>query len=65
MAAGGNVAPPRKSFVKLSDRLFTKNIKSYRIYDLEELFGAVNYVFQQCQFQLLELSDNKVKGKGE
>ncbi|MDY6806103.1 MAG: hypothetical protein SXA11_20190 [Cyanobacteriota bacterium] len=39
-------------FAKLSDRLFTKNIQPYTIYDLEELFGAVNYVFQQCQLQL-------------
>ncbi|NEQ70646.1 MAG: hypothetical protein F6K21_35175 [Symploca sp. SIO2D2] len=39
-------------FAKLKDNLFTKNIKSYRISDLEELFGAVHYIFQQCQLQL-------------
>ena len=39
-------------FAKLSDRLFTKNIKPYTIYDLEKLFRAVNYVFEQCQLQL-------------
>lgn len=39
-------------FAKLSDRLFTKNIKPYTIYDLEELFRAVNYIFEQCQLQL-------------
>jgi len=39
-------------FAKLKDNLFIKNIKSYRISDLEELFGAVHYIFQQCQLQL-------------
>ncbi|NER50919.1 MAG: hypothetical protein F6J86_19355 [Symploca sp. SIO1B1] len=39
-------------FAKLTDNLFIKNIKSYRISDLEELFGAVHYIFQQCQLQL-------------
>ncbi len=41
-------------FAKLKDNFFTKNLKSYRIYDLEELFGALHYVFQQCQLQLVE-----------
>ncbi len=36
----------------LRDRLFTKNIKPYIIYDLDELFGAVNYIFEQCKLQL-------------
>jgi len=39
-------------FAKLKDNLFTKSIKSYRISDLEELFGAVHYIFQQCQLQI-------------
>ncbi|NEP42687.1 MAG: hypothetical protein F6K35_27080 [Okeania sp. SIO2H7] len=39
-------------FGRLSDRFFTKNIKPYTIYDLEQLFGAVNYVFEQCQLQI-------------
>jgi hypothetical protein len=39
-------------FGKLSDRSFTKNIKIYRLSDLEELFAAINYVFEQCQLQL-------------
>jgi len=40
-------------FAKLSDGSFTKNIKPYRIADLDELFGAVNYVFEQCQLQII------------
>ncbi|NEP14369.1 MAG: hypothetical protein F6K14_30075 [Symploca sp. SIO2C1] len=40
-------------FSKLSDRLFTKNIKSYTIYDLDQLFKAVDYVFEQCQLQII------------
>ncbi len=39
-------------FAKLRDNLFTKNIKPYLIYDLDQLFGAVNYVFEQCKLQL-------------
>ncbi|MBP0031206.1 hypothetical protein [Roseofilum sp. Guam] len=39
-------------FGKLSDRAFTKNLKAYTIYDLERLFNAVNYVFEQCQLQV-------------
>jgi len=40
-------------FAKLSDRSFTKNIKPYRVADLDELIGAVNYVFEQCQLQII------------
>lgn len=40
-------------FSKLCDRSFTKNIKPYRIADLDELFGAVNYVFEQCKLQII------------
>jgi hypothetical protein len=39
-------------FGKLSDRSFTKNIKIYRLSDLDELFAAINYVFEQSQLQL-------------
>lgn len=59
----GNNNPPRTifgivsngkmwEFAKLSDRTFSKNLKPYRVYDLEELFAAVNYIFQQCQLEL-------------
>ena len=40
-------------FGKLKDSWFTKNIKHYRITDLDELFGAVNYVFEQCKLQII------------
>ncbi len=39
-------------FGKLSDRSFIKHIKTYRISDLDELFAAINYVFEQCKMQL-------------
>ncbi|MDC0835595.1 hypothetical protein POG22_21765 [Geitlerinema sp. CS-897] len=39
-------------FGKLEGDRFTKNIHPYTIYDLDRLFAAVNYSFQQCQFQL-------------
>ncbi|NER20463.1 MAG: hypothetical protein F6J96_07030 [Symploca sp. SIO1C2] len=34
-----------EAWYNYKDNLFTKNIKLYRISDLEELFGAVNYIF--------------------
>jgi len=39
-------------FGQLCDRAFTKNIKSYTIYNLDELFNTINYVFEQCQLQV-------------
>ncbi|KAM3100093.1 hypothetical protein ACKFKF_12900 [Phormidesmis sp. 146-12] len=39
-------------FGKLEGDCFTRNISYYSIQDLEGLFGAVNYMFQQCQVQL-------------
>ena len=41
-------------FGKLRDCLFTKNVKPYTIYDLDELFKAVNYVFEECQLQIID-----------
>ena len=38
-------------FAKLRDSTFIKHIQPYLIHDLEELFGAVNYLFQQCKLQ--------------
>ncbi|MGD1702424.1 hypothetical protein [Dapis sp. BLCC M229] len=32
--------------------VFTRNIISYNIESLDKLFAVVNYVFQQCLFQL-------------
>jgi hypothetical protein len=42
-------------FGKLEGTVFTKNINRYFIQDLDQLFAAVNYVFQQCEIQLNEL----------
>jgi hypothetical protein len=42
-------------FGKLEGQIFTKNINPYTIYELDQLFGAVNYIFQQCESQLNQL----------
>ena len=42
-------------FGKLEETVFTKNINRYLIEELDRLFAAVNYVFQQCEFQLNQL----------
>jgi len=42
-------------FGKLEETVFTKNINRYLIEELDLLFAAVNYVFQQCEFQLNQL----------
>jgi hypothetical protein len=39
-------------FGKLSLDIFTQNKTFYTIQDLEQLFAAVNYIFQQCELQL-------------
>ena len=39
-------------FGKLEQQIFTQNITPYTIYELDKLFKAVNYVFQQCEFEL-------------
>ena len=39
-------------FGKLEGKSFTKQINLYMIQDLDQLFAAVNYVFQQCELQL-------------
>jgi hypothetical protein len=39
-------------FGKLEGDRFTRNINDYSLQDLDALFGAVNYVFQQCANQL-------------
>lgn len=38
-------------FGKLELDLFTQNKRFYSIQDLEELFSAINYIFQQCELQ--------------
>jgi hypothetical protein len=39
-------------FGKLETEHFSKHPQPYTIYELDKLFAAVNYVFQQCQLQL-------------
>ncbi len=39
-------------FGKLSADVFTRNKNLYVLQDLDKLFAAVNYVFQQCEFQI-------------
>lgn len=39
-------------FGKLKERVFTKNDDPYLINDLDKLFAAINYVFEQCELQL-------------
>ncbi|OCR01657.1 hypothetical protein BCD67_13595 [Oscillatoriales cyanobacterium USR001] len=45
----------RWQFGKLEADLFTRNQTFYTIQELDKLFMAVNYVFQQCEVQLIEL----------
>ncbi|PSF37386.1 hypothetical protein C7H19_10695 [Aphanothece hegewaldii CCALA 016] len=42
-------------FGKLEANLFTRNKTFYTIQELDQLFAAVNYVFQQCEMQLNDL----------
>lgn len=42
-------------FGKLEANIFTFNKTFYTIQELDKLFAAVNYVFQQCEIQLNEL----------
>ncbi|MEG3930070.1 MULTISPECIES: hypothetical protein [unclassified Microcoleus] len=42
-------------FGKLEETVFTKNVNRYLIEQLDPLFAAVNYVFQQCEVQLNQL----------
>jgi hypothetical protein len=42
-------------FGKLESNIFTRNKTFYTIQELDKLFPAVNYVFQQCELQLNQL----------
>jgi len=42
----------RWQFGKLEANIFTRNKTFYTIQELDKLFAAVNYVFQQCEVQL-------------
>ena len=39
-------------FGKFKGDIFTRNISSYNIGDLDKLFAVVNYVFHECLLQL-------------
>ncbi|MEH1794041.1 MULTISPECIES: hypothetical protein [unclassified Nostoc] len=42
----------RWQFGKLEAEIFTRNSTYYTIQEIDKLFGAVNFVFQQCEAQL-------------
>jgi hypothetical protein len=42
----------RWQFGKLESEIFTRNSTYYTIQEIDKLFGAVNFIFQQCQAQL-------------
>jgi hypothetical protein len=42
-------------FGKLEGNIFTQNNSRYLLQEIDKLFAAVNYVFQQCEIQLNEL----------
>lgn len=42
-------------FGKLDGAIFARNKDRYLLQDLDKLFAAVNYVFQQCEIQLNQL----------
>jgi hypothetical protein len=45
----------RWQFGKLEKDVFTRNATFYSIQEIDKLFAAVNYVFQQCELQLNNL----------
>jgi hypothetical protein len=45
----------RWQFGKLEETIFTRNETFYTIQELDSLFAAVNYIFQQCEQQLDQL----------
>ncbi|AFZ22171.1 hypothetical protein [Allocoleopsis franciscana] len=45
----------RWQFGKLKTNIFTLNKTFYTIQELDKLFAAVNYVFQQCELQFSQL----------
>lgn len=42
-------------FGNLKNEVFTRNVTFYSLQELDKLFAAVNYVFQQCESQLNNL----------
>lgn len=43
-------------FGQLKQSTFVKNRRPYTLYELDSLFGAINYIFQQAEQQLATLS---------
>ncbi len=39
-------------FGQLKANLFTRNFRAYTIYNLEQLFAAINFIFSQCELEL-------------
>jgi len=39
-------------FGKIKSDVFTRNKNLYVIQDLDKLFAAVNYIFQQCELRV-------------
>jgi hypothetical protein len=39
-------------FGELEDNSFVRNVRTYGIQELDQLFGAINFIFQQCEVQL-------------
>jgi hypothetical protein len=50
MASNGGIW----QFGKLTGDVFTKDINFYTIRELDKLLAAINYVFQQCELQLVD-----------
>lgn len=47
-------------FGKLDHTTFTRNKIFYSIQEIERLFAAVNFIFQECDRQLISLSASKI-----
>jgi hypothetical protein len=45
----------RWQFGKFEDNVFTRNKVYYTIQEIDKLFAAVNYIFQQCELQINQL----------
>lgn len=50
-------------FGKLNGDIFTRNKNFYGIQDLDKLFAAVNYIFQQCELQLQIDENNALRNR--
>jgi hypothetical protein len=53
----------RWQFGKLNRNIFTRNQKFYTIQELDKLFAAINYLFQQCELLLDKEEVDRVQGR--